>query len=120
MNGTVLPNTDQKRGCPFTLQWNGDDGIRTATYSIDSSGRINEVNLADNLVANSIHECERFISTVIADLDLNKFCIGYPEFLGLFSRRIKFIYGQNSPFQQVETINSSAQTACLAGTNNGL
>lgn len=120
LNGTVLPNTNQKRGCPFTLQWNGDNGISTATYSVDDYNQTNKLNLADDLVTKEIHECDRHISTVTVDLNLNKFCIEYPEFLGLFSTIPKFIYGQNSPFQQVGTINSNALTACLAGTNNGL
>ena len=121
VNGTVLSNPRQKRGCPFTLQWNGDDGIRTATYWADYSGSNNNLNLADDLVAHGSHECSKYVSTVTADLDANKFCIEYPEFAGDGSTPTrKFIYEQNSPFQQAESINSSALTACLAGTNNGL
>lgn len=118
LNGTRLSNTNQKRGCPFTLQWNGDDGIRTATYEVDDSGQNNALNLADDLVGQGIHECGLCISTVTADLNLNKFCIEYPESSGSTFTR-KFIYGQNSPFQQAESINSSALTACFAGSNNG-
>lgn len=114
LNGTVLATTTQKKGCPFTLQWDGDDGIRTATYSVDSSGETNVLNLADNLVANSIHECEKSISTVTAELSSNNFCIEYQEMTGSTST-CKFIHRQNSPFQIVQFINSNAISACITG-----
>lgn len=119
LNGTVLATTSWETGCPFTLQWDGDDGISTATYWVDDSGQTNTLNLGDNLIAKGTHECNQQISTVTADLNLNKFCIEYPEFSGASFTR-KFIYRQNSPFQQTEAINSSALTACLAGLNNEL
>lgn len=117
LNGTVLATTSPTTDCPFTLQWDGDDGISTATYSVDDSSQTNTLNLVDNLVAKGTHELGQKISTVTTDLNLNKFCIGYSESSEATATR-KFIYGQNSPFQQTEAINSSAITACLAGSNN--